>query len=146
MSPSDVGRSWLRLQTPVDCIPHPYHMNVKCFSTLIYCRWAHGCTLTLLHLCRRGWIFAKIGDIAEFEWWWRQNRRNRASRGGFLHYAMLSIDRRWWSPSSYDRRGGPLLAFKHTTISQHTMQQVSIVKLPSRPGDKRQLIYKDGTG
>ncbi len=26
LSPSDVVMSWLRLQTPVDCIPHLYHM------------------------------------------------------------------------------------------------------------------------
>ena len=49
--------------------------------------------------------------------------------GGFLHDAISPIDRRWWSPSLYDRRGAPLPAFKHTTISQHTMQQVSIVKI-----------------
>ena len=53
-SPSDVVMSWLRLQTPLDCIPHPYHMYTKCFSTLICCGWAHGCTLTLLRLCRSG--------------------------------------------------------------------------------------------
>ncbi len=46
----------------------------------------------------------------------------------FLHDEILLIDRRWWSLSSYDRRGAPLPAFKHTTISQHTTQQVSIVK------------------
>jgi hypothetical protein len=61
LSPSDVVGSWLRLRSPVDCIPHPYHINTKCFSTLIYCRWAHGCTLTLLRLCRWGWIFGKLG-------------------------------------------------------------------------------------
>ncbi len=37
LSRSDVVMSWLRLQTPVDCIPHPYHMYTKCFSTLICC-------------------------------------------------------------------------------------------------------------
>jgi hypothetical protein len=61
LSPSDAVRSWLRLQSPVDCIPHPYHMNVKCFSTLICCGWAYRCTLTLLHLCRWGWILGKLG-------------------------------------------------------------------------------------
>ncbi len=62
LSPSDVVRSWLRLQSPVDCISHPYHIHKKkCFSTLIYCGWAHECTLTLLHLCRWGWIFGKLG-------------------------------------------------------------------------------------
>jgi hypothetical protein len=50
LSPRDVAMSWLRLQTPVDCIPHPYHMYTKCFSTLICCEWSYGCTLTLLRL------------------------------------------------------------------------------------------------
>jgi hypothetical protein len=57
LGPSDVVMSWLRLQTPVDCIPHPYHMYTKCFSTLICCGWAYGCPLTLLSLCN----FRKIG-------------------------------------------------------------------------------------
>ena len=26
----DVAVSWLRLQTPIDCIPHPYWMYTKC--------------------------------------------------------------------------------------------------------------------
>ena len=48
----DVVRSWLRLQTPIDCIPHPYWMYTKCLSTLRYCGWAYGCTLTyaVLHV------------------------------------------------------------------------------------------------
>jgi len=43
----DVVRSWLRLQTPIDCIPHPYWMYKKCYSTLLRCcGWAdHGYTL-----------------------------------------------------------------------------------------------------
>ena len=45
--PNDVVRSWLRLQTPVDCIPHQYHMYTKCFSTLISCGWGYESTLTL---------------------------------------------------------------------------------------------------
>ncbi len=61
LSPSDVVRSRLRLQTPIDCIPHPYHIYTKCFSILIDCGWAHGYTLTLLRLCRWGWIFGKLG-------------------------------------------------------------------------------------
>jgi len=60
--------------------------------------------------------------------WWRRNWGNRASGRGFLHDAISLINQLWWSPSSYDRRGAPLPAFKHTIISQHTMQQVSIVK------------------
>ena len=61
LSPSDAVRSWLRLQSPVDCIPHPYHIYTKCFSTLIYCGWAYGPTLTLLRLCRSGVDFRIIG-------------------------------------------------------------------------------------
>ena len=47
-SPSDVVMSWLRLQTRLECIPHPCHMYTKCFSTLICRGWAYGCALTLL--------------------------------------------------------------------------------------------------
>jgi hypothetical protein len=61
LSPSDVVRSWLRLQSPVDCIPHPYYINSKCFSTLICYGWAYGCTLMLIHLWRWGWILEKLG-------------------------------------------------------------------------------------
>ncbi len=39
--------SWLRLQTALEGIPHPYRMYTKCFSTLICCGWTYGCTLTL---------------------------------------------------------------------------------------------------
>jgi hypothetical protein len=59
--PEDVAMSWLRLQTPADCIPHPNHMYTKCFSTLICCGWAYGCTLTLLRLCRSGVDFWENG-------------------------------------------------------------------------------------
>jgi hypothetical protein len=58
-SPSDVVRSWLRLHTLVDCIPHP-NMYTKYFSTLITCVWAYEGTLTLLRLCRWGWISGKF--------------------------------------------------------------------------------------
>ncbi len=54
--------SWLRLQTPTDCIPHLYWMHKKCFSTLICCGWAYGCTLTLLYLCRWGPNFENLGS------------------------------------------------------------------------------------
>ncbi len=53
--------SWLSLQTASEGIAHPYHMYTKCFSTLICCGWTYGCTLTLLYLCRWGWIFGKLG-------------------------------------------------------------------------------------
>ena len=60
-SPSDVVMSWLRLQTHLECIPHPCHMYTQCFSTLICRGWAYGCTLTLLRLCRSGGEFWIIG-------------------------------------------------------------------------------------
>jgi len=43
----DVVVSWLRLHTPIDCIPHPYWMYTKFFSTLLRCcGWAyHGYNL-----------------------------------------------------------------------------------------------------
>jgi len=43
----DVAVSWLRLQTPNDCIPHPYWMYLMFFSILLRCcGWAyHGYTL-----------------------------------------------------------------------------------------------------
>jgi uncharacterized membrane protein YesL len=58
---SDVTRSWLRLQSPANCIPHPYHIYTKCFSTLICCGWAYVCTLTLFQLFMWGWIVGKLG-------------------------------------------------------------------------------------
>ena len=41
----DVVVLWLRLQTPIDCISHPYWMYAKCFITLRCCGWAYGYTL-----------------------------------------------------------------------------------------------------
>jgi hypothetical protein len=61
VSLSKVSMSWLRLQTPVDCIPNSFWMYTKCFITLICCGWAYGCTLTLLRPCRSGIDFRKIG-------------------------------------------------------------------------------------
>ena len=47
----DVVVSWLRLQTPIDCIPHPYWMYTKSFSTLRCCGWAYGCIIiAVLHV------------------------------------------------------------------------------------------------
>jgi hypothetical protein len=43
----DVAVSWLRLQTPIDCIPHSYWMYTKSFSMLRCCGWAYGCILVL---------------------------------------------------------------------------------------------------
>ena len=53
----DVVVSWLRLPTPIDCIPHLYWMYTKCFSTLRCCGWAYGCILMLwYYMCRWGLI------------------------------------------------------------------------------------------
>ncbi len=40
----------------------------------------------------------------------------------------INIDQQWRSPPSYGRHGAPLPAFKHTTISKHTMVEFYIVK------------------
>ena len=54
--------SWLRLQTPNDCIPHPYWMNKKCLSTLRCCGWAYGYTLMpLIHHAGGGEFEGKWG-------------------------------------------------------------------------------------
>ena len=37
---SDVVTSWLMLQTPIECIPHPYQMYAECYCTLLICGWA----------------------------------------------------------------------------------------------------------
>ncbi len=58
---SNVVMSWLRLQTHLESILHPFHMYTKCFITLICCGCAYVCALTLLCLCRSGVEFRKIG-------------------------------------------------------------------------------------
>jgi hypothetical protein len=59
----DVAVSWLTLQTPKDCIPHPCWMYTKCFSTLSCCWWAYGYTLLpLTHCAGRGGFFGKMGN------------------------------------------------------------------------------------
>jgi hypothetical protein len=62
--------------------------------------------------------------------WWRrqQNRSKKSGRRRFLQQVNLHIDQSWRSPLSYGHHGAPLPAFKHTTISKHTMQQDYIVK------------------
>jgi hypothetical protein len=51
MSLHDGVVSWLRLQTPIYCITHPYWMYTKWFSTLRCCGWAYGCILiNVLHV------------------------------------------------------------------------------------------------
>jgi hypothetical protein len=67
LSLSDVAKSWLRLQSPVDCIPHPYYIYAKCFSTLICCGWTCGCTLTLIYASEGGVDYWEIGGMVESE-------------------------------------------------------------------------------
>ncbi len=50
----DVVVSWLRLQTPIDCIPHPYWMYTNFLSTMRWCGWAYGYTLMPYYMCRWG--------------------------------------------------------------------------------------------
>jgi hypothetical protein len=52
--------SWLRLQTPIDCIPITYWMYTKCFSTLRLWMgiWVH--PYAVLHV-QEGVSFRKIG-------------------------------------------------------------------------------------
>ena len=33
---SDVVKSQLRLQSPADCIPHPYHIYIQCVLAPLY--------------------------------------------------------------------------------------------------------------
>jgi hypothetical protein len=61
LRPSDGVTTWLRLKTAVDCIPHPYNIHRKYFSTLIYYDWAYGCTFTLICHLRGVWIFGILG-------------------------------------------------------------------------------------
>ncbi len=71
----DVVVSWLRLKTPIDCIPHPYWMYPKCFSTLRCCGWAYGCILiAVLHVqvggdFRGNGVWPSLYDVAVS--WWR---------------------------------------------------------------------------
>jgi hypothetical protein len=57
----DVVVSWLRLQTPIDCIPHPYWMYTKCFSTLRCCGWAYGCIIIAVLHVQVGGILGEMG-------------------------------------------------------------------------------------
>ncbi len=54
LSLSEVVRSSLRLQTPVDGIPHPYYIYAKHFSTSLSCGWAYGSTPLHCYACAGG--------------------------------------------------------------------------------------------
>jgi hypothetical protein len=60
----DVAVSWLRLQTPIDCIPYPYWMLdvyevFEHLEMLWMGIWVHPYAFNTL--CRWGWILGKIG-------------------------------------------------------------------------------------
>jgi len=57
----DVAVSWLRLRTPIDCIPHPYWVYTNSFSTLRCCGWAYGCTLMPEYIVQVGVNFREKG-------------------------------------------------------------------------------------
>ncbi len=95
LSPSDVAMSWLRLQTPVDCIPHPYCMYTKCFSTLICCGWAY----KTVKVETNTWHFGGIKKTGQTViWvsyisvgWWKPSRRSNLSKNGWCHYVFRII-------------------------------------------------------
>jgi hypothetical protein len=62
LSRYDVVVSWLRLQTPIDCIQHPYWMYTKCFSTFRCCGWAYGYTLIAVIRVQVGVNFRENGE------------------------------------------------------------------------------------
>ncbi len=66
----DVAVSWMRLQTPIDCIPHPNWMYTKCLSTLRCWGWAYGYILiAVLHVkvgvnLRDNGVWPSLYDVA----------------------------------------------------------------------------------
>jgi len=58
---NDNAVSLLRLQTPIDCIPHPYWMYTKSFSTLRCCGCAYGCIIIAVLHVQVGGILGKMG-------------------------------------------------------------------------------------
>jgi hypothetical protein len=45
----------------MDCIPHPYHIYIECFSTLTSFGWAYGWTLHFYAWAGWGWFVGKLG-------------------------------------------------------------------------------------
>ncbi len=77
-------------------------------------------------LCRIVRSATSLGD--DIVWRRQKNWRNKTARLVFLHNGTSRINWSWQLPPSYGRHGAPLLAFKYTTISKHTMQQDYTVK------------------
>ncbi len=79
------------------------------------------------------WLFCRVvraaTSLRNDAWWrWWRNRRKKSGRRQFLQQVSSFLDRTWRSPLSYGHHGALLPAFKHTTISKHTMRQDYIVK------------------
>ena len=53
----DVITSWLSLKPHLECFTNPYHIYIKCLSTLISCEWVYGTTLSLIPPLSQGSIF-----------------------------------------------------------------------------------------
>ncbi len=50
----DAMMSQFRLLSTTNCIPISHYIYIKCLSTLRCCGYAHGCSLTLIHLASLG--------------------------------------------------------------------------------------------
>ncbi len=123
LSLSDVVRSCWLIQTPIHCIPHPYHMYSKCYSAVIYCEWAYGyeCTFTLIWLCRCGWFFGKAG-LAELEWCCNVMFDGPSPAHTTLHPTSISyvntVQLKWLTPHKYTKRFDTLIfvEFSHANV------------------------------
>jgi hypothetical protein len=80
--PNEVVVSWLRLQTPTDCILHKYWRYIWHLSTFICCEWAYGCTLTQVYLVEVDIKFSEIGL-------WGAQVMAQAARHQWLHPASI---------------------------------------------------------
>jgi hypothetical protein len=129
---------WISCGLVVGCDPHSnlwgyvpgnwrYPSNEVTMSILV------GIGAIALAASTQNWSLLCIHQFGTYwrhDAWWRCRcrRQNRSRRRGFLLNATSCINQSWWPPSSYGRHEAPLPAQKHTTISQHARQQVSIVK------------------
>ncbi len=92
LSPSDVVRmSWLRLKPPVECIPHPYWIYTKFFTTLICYEWAYGSALTLVCLYRSGVDFHGNWGIPEPDWCYNVIVEAQTHLWSAFHIHMISV-------------------------------------------------------
>jgi hypothetical protein len=71
-------------------------------------------------LCRIVQAATSLGKDAWQQW--QQNRRNKTTRLVFLHNGTSRIDQSRRSRLSYGHHGATFPAFKHKTISQHSME------------------------